>query len=141
LPANFPYRDLIFFTSFAVVLVTLVVQGVTLRPLILWLDVRDDGTVDREVQLARVETLRAALEAVECCAGGESTELFRRRYELRLKRAEQHEVEDDPQDAEVVRAATDAERKRLIELRNNGTIGDAAFQQIEQELDIKELGL
>jgi CPA1 family monovalent cation:H+ antiporter len=36
-----------------VVLVTLVVQGMTLRPLLLWLDVRDDGTVEREVQLAR----------------------------------------------------------------------------------------
>jgi NhaP-type Na+/H+ or K+/H+ antiporter len=63
LPVNFPYRDLIFFTSFAVVLVTLVVQGMTLRPLIAWLDVHNDGTVEREVQLARVETLRAALGA------------------------------------------------------------------------------
>jgi len=141
LPINFPFRDLIFFTSFSVVLVTLVVQGVTLRPLILWLDVRDDGTVEREAQLARVETLRAALGAVAECGGGESADLFRRRYELRLQRAERDEEEIDPADAAVVRAATDAERKRLIELRDNGTIGDAAFQQVEQELDIKELDL
>ncbi len=60
LPTDFPYRDLVFFASFAVVLVTLAVQGMTLRPLLLWLDVRDDGTVEREVRLARVETLRAA---------------------------------------------------------------------------------
>ena len=66
LPLNFPFRDLIFFTSFAVVLATLVIQGITLRPLLVWLDVRDDGTVEREVQLARVETLRAAL----ACSGG-----------------------------------------------------------------------
>lgn len=140
LPANFPFRDLIFFTSFAVVLVTLVLQGMTLRPLLRWLDVRDDGTVEREVQLARVETLRAALAATRECGGGESAELMRRRYELRLRRAEGNEpIESDAEDAEVVRVATEAERRRLIELRDDGTIGDTAFQQVEQELDVREL--
>ena len=141
LPVNFPYRDLIFFTSFAVVLVTLVVQGMTLRPLLAWLDVRDDGSVEREVQLARVETLRAALDAVRDCGGGETAELLRRRYELRLRSAESADNGVDADDAEVVRVATAAERQRLIELRNNGTIGDAAFQRVEQELDVRELDL
>ena len=63
--AAFPYRDLILFCAFAVVLVTLVVQGMTLRPLMAWIGLEDDGTVDREVRLARVETARAALEALE----------------------------------------------------------------------------
>jgi Na+/H+ antiporter len=141
LPLNFPYRDLIFFTSFAVVLTTLVVQGMTLRPLLLWLDIRDDGSVEREAQLARAETLRAALAAVETCEGGEGMELLRRRYELRLRRAERDEDQVDPADADVLRVATAAERQRLIDLRENGTIGDAAFQQVEQELDMKELDL
>jgi CPA1 family monovalent cation:H+ antiporter len=143
LPVHFPYRDLIFFTSFAVVLVTLVVQGMTLRPLLLWLDVRDDGTVEREVQLARVEALQAALDAARACGGGETAELLRSRYALRLRRArETGPVSDsDAYDAEVVRAATAAERRRLIELRDDGTIGDAAFQQVEQELDLRELEL
>jgi monovalent cation/hydrogen antiporter len=141
LPANFPYRDLVFFTSFAVVFVTLVVQGLTLRPLLSWLDVHDDGSVDREAMLARVETLRAALDAVAACGGGESAELFRKRYELRLRRAERNEDEIDDAEAAVVRAATTAERRRLIELREREIIGDAAFQQVEQELDLKELDL
>lgn len=141
LPVNFPYRDLVFFTAFAVVLVTLVVQGVTLRPLLTWLDIRDDGTVDREVELARIETLRAALDAVAECGGGESAELFRRRYELRLRRAEERKEILDSADEEIVRVATAAERRRLIELRDNATIGDAAFQRLEQELDIRELEL
>jgi CPA1 family monovalent cation:H+ antiporter len=141
LPANFPYRDLIFFTSFAVVLVTLVVQGMTLRPLLGLLDLRDEGTVEREVQLARVETLRAALESVKTCGGGESADLLRRRYELRLRRAEGTAAvgDSDARDDEVVRVATAAERQRLIELRENGTIGDTAFQRVEQELDVREL--
>ncbi|HJQ39987.1 MAG TPA: sodium:proton antiporter [Thermoanaerobaculia bacterium] len=134
LPMNFPYRDLIFFTSFAVVLVTLVIQGMTLRPLISWLDVHDDGSVEREVQLARVETLRAAIDTASRREGSESADLLRRRYELSLRRA-QGCVEDD----DIARAATAAERQRLIELRDNGTIGDAAFQRVEQELDLREL--
>ena len=44
-------------------------------------------------------------------------------------------------DAGVVRAATAAERQRLNALRAEGTIGDAAFQLVEQELDWEELGL
>ena len=42
-------------------------------------------------------------------------------------------------DASVVRAATDAQRRRLVALRNDGTIGDAAFQRVEEELDWAEL--
>jgi len=150
--APFPYRDLILFTSFAVVLGTLVLQGVTLRPLIAMLHLPNDDAVEREVRLARVETLRAALAACTTCAGAETAELVRRRYELLLRRAEAEisdNTEDDengrwralPEDAEAVRAATTAERSRLVALRDNGTIGDAAFQVIEQELDLEELDL
>jgi CPA1 family monovalent cation:H+ antiporter len=152
LPSSFPYRDLILFTSFAVVLGTLVLQGMTLRPLIAMLHLPNDDAVEREVRLARVETLRAALAACTTCAGAETAELVRRRHELLLRRAEAEigdNTEDDengrwralPEDAEAVRAATTAERSRLVALRDNGTIGDAAFQVIEQELDLKELDL
>jgi len=141
LPVDFPFRDLVFFSSFAVVLVTLVVQGMTLRPLLVWLDVRDDGTVEREMRLARVETLRAALDVARA-SGGETADVLRRRYELRLRRAERGAADGGwEREAEVVRAVTAAERQRLIELRDDGTIGDTAFQQIEQELDFRELDL
>ena len=44
-------------------------------------------------------------------------------------------------DAAVARQATSAERQRLLSLREDGTIGDAAFQRVEQELDLEELAL
>ena len=47
-----------------VVLTTLVLQGMTLRPIMQWVGLKDDGTVDREIQLARVETSRAALQVL-----------------------------------------------------------------------------
>ena len=39
-----------------------------------------------------------------------------------------------------MRAATEAQRRRLVTLRDEGTIGDAAFQRVEKELDWAELG-
>ena len=149
--AVFPYRDLIIVTAFGVVLGTLVLQGLTLRPLLLRLGLEDDGSVEREVRLARVESLRAALAAAEACPGAETAALVRHRYDLQLSRAEAAAAtpvgavataaESDGQDADeaVVRAATRAQRRRLVALRADGTIGDAAFQRVEEELDWAEL--
>lgn len=63
LPTDFPFRDLILSTAFDVTLGTLVLQGLTLRPLLVRLGLEDEGSVDREVRLARVDTLRAAVAA------------------------------------------------------------------------------
>ena len=141
LPTNFPFRDLILTTAFGVVLGTLVLQGLTLRPLMMRLRLEDDGTVDREVRLARVETLRAALAAAATCPGAETADLVRHRYELQLRRAEGQRPDDgaNANDAVVVRTATEAQRRRLVALRSDGTIGDAAFQRLEEELDWAEL--
>ena len=160
--APFPYRDLILVTAFGVVLGTLVVQGLTLRPLMLRLHLEEDDSVNREVRLARVETLRSAVEAAGSCPGAETAELVRHRYQLELRRAEDEvarvgtqtggatpvdtgeasadeAMDDADADAAVVRAATEAQRKRLLAMRSDGTIGDAAFQRVQEELDWAEL--
>jgi CPA1 family monovalent cation:H+ antiporter len=153
--APFPYRDLILFTAFSVVLGTLVLQGITLRPLMNALHLEDDGSVEREVKLARVETLRAGLAATTELPGEDISGLLRRRYEVLLRRAESDltagdgtpnaQAADDFRtfnvDEAIVRTATSAERQRLLALRADGTIGDAAFQRVEQELDWEELDL
>ena len=156
LPTAMPFRDLIVVTAFAAVLGTLVLQGLTLRPLLLHLRLEDDGMVEREVRLARVETLRAAVAAA-AAARVRTAELVRHRYELQLRRAEEDFAvdgtapprrgppagraagEDRDADVAVVRAATDAQRQRLAAMRADGTIGDAAFQQVQEALDWAEL--
>jgi hypothetical protein len=81
----------------------------------------------------------------------------RRRYELQLRRAEAEldggaggaggrpdgatSLGPPSADVDLVHAAMAAERQRLSALRADGTIGDAAFQQVEQELDWTELDL
>jgi monovalent cation/hydrogen antiporter len=149
LPADFPHRDLILFTSFLVVLGTLVVQGLTLKPLMAWLGLEHDDSVEREVRLARLEALRAGAAALEDgAAGTEATDLLRRKYRVRLEQAEARmdgvrsgaEAPNREREyAVAARAAMAAERRRLSALRADGTIGDDAFHKVEEELDRAEL--
>jgi CPA1 family monovalent cation:H+ antiporter len=148
LPADFVYRDLILFSAFSVVLGTLVLQGLTLKPLMAWLGLEHDDEVEREVRLARVETLRAGAAALADGTGGtEAAELLRRQYEVRLAHAEARHGGLAPGDGEpssrdlsaAALTATRAERRRLSELREDGTIGDDAFHRVEEALDRAEL--
>ena len=147
LGTRFPYRDLILFTAFSVVLVTLVLQGMTVRPLMRALELHDDGSVDREVQLARAETARAALDAVDHEeSGDELIRLFRRKYQDRLRKAERGAGGSSASDGTgesdftaVQRRAQAAERRTLSDLRTQGVIGDDAFHRVEEELDWAEM--
>ena len=143
--AAFPYRDLILFCAFAVVLVTLIVQGMTLRPLMAWIGLKDDGAVDREVRLARVATARAALEALDGPHPSPSLEMLRREYEARIRLSESEPQPEGPAAhsgatlAEALRNAVTAQRRALIDLRARSVIGDDAFHMAEEELDLLEL--
>src|SRR6266542_2514603 len=51
--APFPARELIIFLTFAVIFDTLVLQGLTLKPLLRWLGLKDGGELDDEEAHAR----------------------------------------------------------------------------------------
>ena len=147
LPAAFPARELVLFTAFSVVLVTLVLQGGTLAPLMRVLRLEDDGTIEAEIRRAHAEMARAGLEALQGTTANEMTAFIARKYETRLRRAARSgpagadEVEDTPAYAEALRRASEAERRRLIELRARGVIGDDAFHRMEEELDWTDMHL
>jgi monovalent cation/hydrogen antiporter len=135
----FPYRDLVLFTSFCVVVGTLVVQGLTLGPLIRRLNLQHDDSVDREVELARRETAQAAVDVLDG-TDGDLALLLRRRYESRLARANGEPRGDGHgSPGNLLRRAVEAERQRLSSLRADGIIGDDAFHRVEEELDWAEL--
>lgn len=135
----FPYRDLVLFTAFCVVVGTLVVQGLTLGPLMRLLHLEHDDSVDREVELARRETAQAAVDILDGTEG-DLAHLLRRRYQSRLARARGEPRQDGAGTlGNLLRRAVEAERQRLSALRADGTIGDDAFHRVEEELDWAEL--
>ena len=140
LPAGFPYRDLIVLTAFSVVLGTLVVQGLTLKPLLLVLDLHDDDPVGREVWVARQRALQAALAALDGDVSP-AAETVRREFTAHLG-----SETDDNEAAGAKSAHTDLHRRALaaargaaLGMRANADIGDDAFHQLEEELDWIEM--
>ena len=92
LPLDFEQRDLLIFLTFAVIFVTLVLQGLTLPPLIRWLGVIDDGTDEQREELkARLVATKAALARIEELKTEDWTrddtlERLQRMYEYRKRR-------------------------------------------------------
>ena len=91
----FPYRDLVLFSAFCVVLGTLIIQGLTLRPLLFALAIKEDKTVDREANLAQAATAKAALQALSEQPASTATAVVRREYEARLRRINSGEVSSE----------------------------------------------
>jgi monovalent cation/hydrogen antiporter len=117
------------------------VQGLTLRTLVMMLRLVDDSPVDNEVRAGRVEMFKAALESVDNRDDDVAVAL-RREYTEVLRQIDgsigRSEREHNAKVA-LRTAARTAARSRLNALRNSGAIGEAAFQQLEAELDLSEL--
>ena len=141
LPSAFPYRDLIVLTAFSVVLGTLVIQGLTLKPLLRALDLHDDDPVGRELRAARERALRAGLAGL---AHDDSSAAETVRHELREHLAQAGATADATDTilaahSELHRGALQAARQAVLAMRDNDEIGDDAFHQIEEELDWLEM--
>lgn len=140
LPADFPARDLIVLTAFSVVLGTLLLQGLTLKPLLRALDLHDGDPVAEEVRAARERVLAAALAQVPAGASP-STDLVRKDFRIRLgdlRRADgQATAFGDGYEA-AYGAALRSARDTLLALRARGEIGDDAFHTLENDLDWME---
>jgi monovalent cation/hydrogen antiporter len=140
LPSGFPYRDLIVLTAFAVVLGTLVIQGLTLKPLLRALNLHDDDPVGREVRAARQRALEAGLASF---AGDQSPVAAAVRQEFTAHLADERDAHtgDSARSAhgDLHHAALDAARQAVLTMRANDEIGDDAFHRVEEELDWIEM--
>lgn len=118
----FPHRDLIVFSAFCVVLSTLVLPGLTLRSLMQRLGLNHDDTVDREIGIARTETARAALRALDKVdAASQAASLLQSEYRARLRAETSPEAagssdQNDGSLAALQRRAVAAQRESLTEL-------------------------
>jgi len=138
LPEGFPYRDFILITAFIVVLGTLLIQGLTLRPLLLWLRLPHDGQVETELALARASALQAAMNVLDRTNDPEAQRL-KLEYEAKLAFASVGDDPHDSTDSRLRRQVVPDARRAIADLRRSGRIGDEAYRQVEQELDWLEL--
>jgi CPA1 family monovalent cation:H+ antiporter len=151
LPPDFPERNLILLATFAVILVTLVGQGMTL-PLLVRRDGWSGAGVDAdEGSAARAAAYEAGLQEVErqraIWAGHQP--LFDR-LESGLRDRTQHlATEDETETSErrqerveheqIQLAIIRAQRSAVIDLRDRGEINDETLREVERELDLEEL--
>jgi CPA1 family monovalent cation:H+ antiporter len=137
----FPHRDLILLCAFAVVLGTLVLQGLTMAPLLRRIELAGDDVVPREVRFARTQAYGALLRSI---AQDDSItgKLLRKEYEQVVAvnaDADSHEPVDDVPGGPLRRQAIAAARARALELLREDAIGDDAYRVLVQELDWAEL--
>jgi CPA1 family monovalent cation:H+ antiporter len=151
--APLPDRDLILFITFALILVTVVGQGLTLPYLIKRLGVQEDG-VEEEAEEARARwtAARAALDrleelAVEDWTRDDTIDRTRRLLEFRQRRVKVRTGKADDEDGieersiayqRLMRELYVAQRRAVVQLRNGGEISNDVMHRIERELDLEE---
>jgi CPA1 family monovalent cation:H+ antiporter len=149
---QFEARNLIVFLAFCVILVTLVLQGLTLPALIRTLGLAGTIGMEPEEREARRIVLKAAIRYLEDGRKGGGPELehlyddlvHRYRHKLVLV-GEGAEESVGAVDREaysrlrsIAEGALEAERRTLIGLRDKGRISDDVLRTMERELDLAE---
>ena len=160
---EFPYRDLIIFLTFATIVFTVCVEGLSLPVLLRRLALNLDREELREEDIARLVAAEGALariarlreeEWVREDTADRMANLYRfrrRRFRTRLGK----EIGDDglpvPDDEDanersrdyqrLVREILEAQRDALISLRRDGRISDDTMRRIERDLDLEDARL
>jgi len=146
---RFAQRDLVIFLAYAVVLVTLVLPGLTLAPLVGWLGVGQGEARRRADAEARARLTHAALERLEELARDEASpdrvvDRLRERYQARLDRLEGRLDDDADRGGEQVEAARlstamlETERDVLQQLGRERAYPADVLQNIQREIDLDE---
>jgi monovalent cation/hydrogen antiporter len=157
LPRNVEGRELILFLTVVVIAATLIAQGLTLPSLIRWLGVQDDGSIEKEERQARIQANQAANEALlkreqRGNLKPEETDALERlrvEYDDRLRQLKSYEVGNEASAERIFSTAYDelsfealeAERKTILNLRNDALINDEALRNIQRDLDYAEARL
>jgi CPA1 family monovalent cation:H+ antiporter len=162
----FPARGLIIFITFSVILGTLVLQGITLAPLIRWLGLTEGGEGDTEEAHARRVLAEAGLRRLEAEGRRDGVDRAMARaleatYRRRVQRWSARDVARHGQDDEehaglagvdgaraertaaayrALRAAMiEDEREALVTLRDEGVIGDHVMRRVQRDLDLETM--
>jgi monovalent cation/hydrogen antiporter len=150
-PADLPGRDFMLVAAFAVILVTVLLQGTTLGMVIRWLRPPDAGSRVAPLTMSQAEVAmaRAQVKAVEQRAYAEDGSLIHpqllERYRRRATITENYagnEVENLPRlhaHFDLVLHAVAAARAELVRLHREGCIDDRVLHALERDLDLEEV--
>lgn len=157
-----PARNLIVFITFSVIFATLVLQGMTLSPIVKLLGLHRDSSGIAEEIVARIAQSRAAVHAIDdiTAHGGPEARIataVRSRYSARLARwVARRDGRDDDATKDETQAANEmagmadvvtrvnqqiigAQRDSLLKLRESETINDDVLRQLQRELDLESM--
>lgn len=150
----FPYRSLIIFLTYSVIITTLLLPTFTLPSLAKIFHFKKENQHSREEALARIESIKAILQELNKALSQYPDikpyiEHLSARYLTRLSVLESNLQELpfsklDSVDQEIRRLTKkllNTERSVLINLRREGSIHDEVFHLLEEELDLEDLRL
>jgi CPA1 family monovalent cation:H+ antiporter len=147
----FPNRNLIIFLTFSVIFSTLVLQGLTLRPLIKWLGIQSDGKAHEQELKARFIVASSIIEHIEenfsLSLTDEALNLIKTKYEIRSQRIGKEQTnqkmnkEQIDQLHNIQQLLLSKERELILKLRNEGAISEEGLRKLEYELDLEETRL
>jgi CPA1 family monovalent cation:H+ antiporter len=152
--APVPGRDLVLVIAAAVIVCSLLAQGLTLEPLVRRSGIARPATEGRhEATLARLRITEAGLSWLEQLATGDSApddmiDRLRRSLQARAQALEDTDDSPAPGGASAAtaylalrRSLLDAQREELTRLHADGDIGDATRRRIQRQLDLEEASL
>jgi monovalent cation/hydrogen antiporter len=146
----FPNRNLIIFLTFCVIFSTLVIQGLTLRPMIKYLKIKADGGEREHEQKARLKIASSIIEHIEenyaLSLQDEVLNQIKTKYEIRIQRMRNESTQKMSTEQiealhEIQKDLLRVERSFVLKLRNDGDINDEIMRKIEYELDLEETRL
>jgi CPA1 family monovalent cation:H+ antiporter len=152
LPAMFPGRDVVLICAFAVIIVTVLLQGSTLGPLVALLQVvrpEERRSVQENEALAWRRVADAQYRAIQELSrnadGTESHPRLLEQYRHRAQVAAYYEQDRDTHHSikvehfDTVIAAITAGRAEILKMHRAGEIHDEVLRQLEHELDLQEM--
>jgi len=149
----FPARNFLIFITFALILGTLVIQGLTLPPLIRWLRVEEDRSAEREERHARLALAEAAIGHLDGklddgMLHAHQIHPVQHEYVQRVRALKGLDGNTANRGLATIQTsktlrkeALDVQRRELLRLWKEEVIGDDVLHRLQHELDLEDMGL
>jgi CPA1 family monovalent cation:H+ antiporter len=148
----FPHRNLILFITFVVILVTLVLQGLSLPLLVRWLKLEVQENEEEQQLGIRLRLATAVLDHITEQYGDEAStidafnrlkERYERMVQITSRKLEKEEGKDQnpaflPRYRQLLLELVDVQRKELSKMRHDKLYSEELLRSKEFELDLEE---